>query len=176
MRLTWRWRWAVNQLVSKLSEFDIRSFIALSPVPSSTCSEVASTEGLMLRAKDGLPWRKGKNRLSRLQREFQRSPQSSKGDAWDETINTIPQINNLCGWEWDLTPRGSINAEKWKAPQRRATKVYRRGTWNSVPSGHQVISGSKELEYLLETTQVSHPLVTSFLEWRYWGRWPPMPP
>lgn len=74
--------------------------------------EVASAEGLMLRAKDGLPWRKRKKSLSWLQREFQRSPQSSKGDALGEAINTFPQINNLSGWEQHLTSRGSVKAEK----------------------------------------------------------------
>lgn len=66
----------------------------------------------MLRAKDGLPWRKRKKEFSWLQREFQRSPQSSKGDALGEAINTFSQINNLCVWEWHLTSRGSIKAEK----------------------------------------------------------------
>lgn len=81
------WRRAINQLVRKLSEFDIcRSFIALSPELPSTGLEVAKAESLVVRAKDGLPWRKS---LSCLQRGVQQSPQSSKGDAWDEIINTF---------------------------------------------------------------------------------------
>lgn len=37
-------------------------------------------------------------------------------------------INSLPGWEQGSTPMESINTEKLKAPQRRETKVYMRGT------------------------------------------------
>ena len=55
---------------------------------------------------------KKEKELSWLQREFHWSPESSKGDALGEAINTFPQINNFSGWEQHLTSRGSIKAEK----------------------------------------------------------------
>lgn len=135
------WRGASNQWVSKLSVFHIcRTFIAL--LPASTCLKQwvqkawwsGARTAFLVEKGSGPSWQWG---------EFQQSPRSSKGDAQDETINTVTQINHLSGWEQDLTPTGSIYTEKLKAPQRRETRVYRRCTWNSVPNGQQMVSVSE---------------------------------
>lgn len=80
----------------------------------------------MGRAEDGLRWRKQKWFLLAT-KVVPTESSKFKGRCLGSAINTFPQINSLPGWEQGLTPMGSINTEKLKAPQRRGTKVYIRG-------------------------------------------------